>query len=102
MDSPEKMCFPPELTELKKNGVRKAITLLTLEWNDLVTHFDSTQRYLDERFAELESRENRLLSLQDSVTQSNKDLDSIRQSLEERAKEIQHKHLQFCAFQVCM
>ncbi|KAM7476950.1 hypothetical protein LguiB_024193 [Lonicera macranthoides] len=78
-----------QLNELKKKSLQNAITSLTREWSDV-----RTERYLQQqdRFTQLESPEKRLLSIQQSLAQSNEDLYSIRQTLEGRSKEIEQLH----------
>ncbi|CAK9152191.1 unnamed protein product [Ilex paraguariensis] len=99
MASLEKISANLKLTESKKNDLRKAILWLTLEWKDFEEHLDSTQGSFRECFDELESREKHLHSIQESISESNKDLNLIQNSIESRLREVENKEKEFHAFQ---
>lgn len=85
--------------EVMKKGLRKLMLMFMLEWKTFEEESDMTSKCLQECFNELEVREKYLTSVQESVAEGSKELDLIRESLEQRRKEVETKEAEFCAFQ---
>ncbi|XP_075098241.1 uncharacterized protein LOC107825057 [Nicotiana tabacum] len=95
----EKISQGMQQNEVMKKGLRKLMLMFMLEWKTFEEESDLTTKCLQECFNELEVREKYLTSVQESVAESSKELDLIRESLEQRRKEVETKEAEFCAFQ---
>lgn len=85
--------------EAKKDRLKNFILLLMLEWEDFESHLDLTGLLFRECLAELQSRETHLSSVQESVSESSKEMDMTRKSLEQKFDELVEKEKEFCLFQ---
>ncbi|OIT39253.1 PREDICTED: uncharacterized protein LOC109238345 [Nicotiana attenuata] len=94
----EKLGEAMQQNEEKKNSLRKSILTLMLEWRDFEKDLNVSTTCLKECFNELEAKEKHLTSVQESVTDSSKELDSIRESIEKRREEVEKKKEEFCAY----
>ncbi|XP_016461814.1 uncharacterized protein LOC107785103 [Nicotiana tabacum] len=94
----EKIGEAMQQNEEKKNGLRKSILTLMLEWRDFEKDLNVSTTCLKECFNELKAKEKHLTSVQESVTESSKELDSIRESVEKRREEVERKKEEFCAY----
>lgn len=94
----EKITANMELIELKKFKFQKAILALMREWKHLEEYMDSTQHSLQECLDELQLKEKYLNSVQESAVESNKEMESIRVSIEGRIQELDDKEREFQVF----
>lgn len=95
----EKISEALATNEAKKDRLKKFILLLMLEWEDFESHLDLTSLLFRECLAELQSRETHLSSVQESVSESSKEMDLTRKSLEQKFDELVEKEKEFCLFQ---
>lgn len=87
MDLLEKISVDLKLTELKKLRLEIAIHSLLAEWKEFGAQLYSTQKSFQECLNELESREKNVVSAEQLVSESNKQLDFLRRSIEERLEQ---------------
>ncbi|XP_009765093.1 FRIGIDA-like protein 5 [Nicotiana sylvestris] len=94
----EKIGEAMQQNEEKKNGLRKSILTLMLEWRNFEKDLNVSTTCLKECFNELEAKEKHLTSVQESVTESSKELDSIRESVEKKREDVEKKKEEFCVY----
>ncbi|KAK4723519.1 hypothetical protein R3W88_026298 [Solanum pinnatisectum] len=87
-----------EEIENKKIGLRRGLLTLMLEWKCFEQHLDLTGTGLKEWFNELESREKHLCSIQESIGESLKELELVRESLNAKRVEIEDKERQISEY----
>ncbi|XP_009587692.3 uncharacterized protein [Nicotiana tomentosiformis] len=87
-----------EEIESKKGGLRKALLTLLLEWKYFEQHLDLSQTCFQECFVELKSREKHLCSIQESIHESSKELELIRESLNLKRKQVEDKESEILGY----
>lgn len=92
------VCDDIEEIERKKIGVRRGLLTLMLEWKSLEEHLDMTGTRLRECFIELESREKHMCSIQESIVESLKELELVRESLNAKCYEVEDKERQVSGY----
>ncbi|XP_059652605.1 FRIGIDA-like protein 1 [Cornus florida] len=99
MASLEVLSASLELTEQKKNSLRKAILLLALEWKDFEKHLESIQQAFEESWCKIDSKEKHLELIRKSAIESNEEVELLRISVRERFEELEVKEKEFRLFQ---
>ncbi|XP_006354307.1 FRIGIDA-like protein 5 [Solanum tuberosum] len=94
----EKISEVMQKNELVKKGIRKSMLMLMQEWKSFEEDSDLTTKCFQQCFNELEVREKHLSSVQESVVDSSQKLNLIRESVEQKRKEVEGKMEEFCAF----
>lgn len=94
----EKISGVMQQNEVMKKVLRKSMLMLMLEWKSFEEFSDLTTKCFQQCFNELEVGEKHLSSVQESVVESSQELDLIRESVEQRRKEVEGKEEEFCAF----
>ncbi|XP_059318380.1 uncharacterized protein LOC132068717 isoform X2 [Lycium ferocissimum] len=94
----EKISEVMQQNEVMKKGLRKTMSMLMNEWKSFEEVSDLTTKGFQQCFDELEVREKHLSSVKESVVESSHELDLIRESVEQRRKEVEVKEEEFCAF----
>ncbi|XP_074337139.1 uncharacterized protein LOC141674312 [Apium graveolens] len=95
MDALEELNAATKLAASKRDMVEKVLLSLVAEWNSLLQIDSSTRRLLHDCFTDIQSREERLNALQQSVTYRSKVLDERTNSLENRLEEAERKEKSF-------
>ncbi|WOG84317.1 hypothetical protein DCAR_0103500 [Daucus carota subsp. sativus] len=80
-----------EVSESRRARVEKAMHSLLVEWKNLEHADSSTQRWVQDCCADIQSRQERLNTVQESVTSSHRKLEEITKSVGERLEEVESR-----------
>ncbi|XP_010327258.2 uncharacterized protein [Solanum lycopersicum] len=94
----KRICDDIEEIEDKKIGLRRGLLTLMLEWKCFEQHLDLTGTRLKEWFNELESREKHMCATQESIGESLKELELVRESLNTKRVEVEEKERQISEY----
>ncbi|MCD7452635.1 hypothetical protein HAX54_017695 [Datura stramonium] len=84
--------------ECKKVGLRRGLLKLMLEWKNFEQNLELTGTCLKECFTELESREKHLCSIQESIAESLKEIELVRESLDAKREQVEDKQIQLSRY----
>ncbi|CAN4117632.1 unnamed protein product [Withania somnifera] len=87
-----------EEIECKKAGLRRGLLTLMLEWKTFEQHLDLTGTILKECFNELESKEEHMCCIQESIDESLRRLELVRESLNAKCEQVEDKERQILGY----